>query len=135
MATSVTSGSTYSRKANPYGRDDQSVENLDNQPLYLARSASTFSDKVEGFKLSEALQKFHHLLFIQVCRQGSDENFVDRIRDVGADNAWNVSARTYRFRTTIILGSTDLEGTADENDTIERHGCRGVLCGPELRGR
>ena len=99
---------------------------------YLTRTTSTFSDKVEGFKLPEALQEFHYLLFIQVRRQGSNEDLVDRVRDVGADNTWNMSAGSDRLRTAIILGSTDLEGTIDENDTIERHGRCGVLCRAEL---
>ena len=133
MATSVTSGSTYSRKANPYGKNRQSNNSIVHSLIpYLARPASTLSDKVEGFKFPEALQKFHYLLFIQVRGQSSDEDLVDRIRDIRADHAWNVSAGSDRFRTAIIFGPTDLEGTIYENDAIERHSCCSIFCRPEL---
>ena len=47
---------------------------------WFARSTSTFPDKVEGFKLSETLQKFDHLLLIRVRRQRSNEKISDQSR-------------------------------------------------------
>lgn len=106
---------------------------------YLRRSIAVLTNEVESLQLAETLKQLHHLLLVQIGRQTTNENFVDRVRYVGGYDARDVNARSTatagHIDAAIVLGSADFERSIDEYYAIEGHGGGGVLGAAELERR
>ena len=92
MATSVTPGSRYSKNAKPYAKL-VSVKSREEMVQYLGCTSSIFSNKVERPELAETLEELHDVFFVEVSRQTADKHFVNRIRNIGGDDARNMNTR------------------------------------------
>lgn len=90
----------------------------------LARSRSTLFDQIERPQLSKALQQLHHLLIIQITRQPSHKDLVDRIGHVGANDSGDVRGDFVRVGTDKVFGTADFEGRVGEDYAVETEGGR-----------
>ena len=104
--------------------------------VHLGRTIAVFTDQIESFEITETFEQFHDLLFIEVCRQAADENLVNRVGHIGRNHAWYVNAwRSGHVDASVVLGTTNFEGSIDEYDAVECHSRSGILSASELYSR
>lgn len=101
----------------------------------LARTRATLLDQIERPQFSETLQQLHDLFVVQITRQSSNKDLVDRVGDVGTDDSRDVGGDLVRVGTDKVFRTTDLEGAVGEDDAVEAEGGGAFGGVAELRER
>jgi hypothetical protein len=94
--------------------------------------SSTFLDEIETLELSETLEELHDLFISQVGRQATDIDLVGRILHGGGDDTGDMHRSSGTFWADVVLGSSDFEGDALEDNAVKGHRSRGFLRRSEL---
>jgi hypothetical protein len=132
---SVTLGSTYSQKANPYtqtrmsgSRDKYLTE------TYLGSTSlpGAFLNEIETLELPETLEQLHNLFISQIRGQATDVDLVGRVLNSGGNDTGDMNPAAHALGADVVLGSSDLEGDALEDDAVECHSSGRFFRGSEL---
>jgi hypothetical protein len=99
--------------------------------VYLRGSIVVLANEVECLQFAEAGEKLLDLLLVQVRRQATNEDLVDRVRDVRRDHTRDMDS-WHGLVSSVVLRSADLEGSVDEDDSVQINGGRGIVGTPEL---